>query len=76
MNVSASNHTAEEAESWARALTMEAGDDPDQEIGNPKVARWTVYVPYARLALLARDRIVVGGPLSIPKDDVDAPDPY
>lgn len=57
MNVSASKHTAEEAEAWARALVMETGDDPDQMIGEPKAPRWKSWIPYARLALLARDRI-------------------
>lgn len=63
MNVSASKHSPEEAENWARALTLEAGDDPDQEIGFPKAPRWKSYEPYARLALLARDRIAAGAPL-------------
>ena len=63
MNVSASKHSPEEAENWARALVLEAGDDPDQMIGEPKAPRWKCYEPYARLALLARDRIAAGAPL-------------
>lgn len=65
MNTSASKHSAEETETWARALCITADSDPDEEIGMPLLPRWRSYENYARMALMARDMIAAKGPLQL-----------